>query len=265
MPLTLVAVERPEQDGGLVVDVDPRHVLIAARHRAAEAEPKRRQQLLQQAAGRIEDEAGADDDQAYAGAADLVGGALPLLDDLGPEILTGGRGLVHQALAAVSVVADRRLADQHPRLALQGRDRLHQVAGAGAAALHDRRLRFLGPALGDRLPDQVDHPVDLVECLGRGALHARLPAEPAHRGVGLAGPLGIPGQPDDLVPAGEQRVADGGAERPAGAADQDPHAGTVWKVPVWSLKRAMPALLASSTTAAATAGATSRLKTEGMM
>ena len=88
-------------------------------------------------------------------------------------------------------------------------------------------------------------------------------------------------EPDDLVSAGEKGVADRAADQPAGTGDEDSHqaageasgasAGpspfgfstTVEKVPVSSETRAIPSRRASSTTAAATAGATSRSKTPG--
>ena len=86
-------------------------------------------------------------------------------------------------------------------------------------------------------------------------------------GCAARGLVRVAGEADDLVAAGEQLVTERLADPAAGARDEDPHqvASTVAKVPVSSLSRAMPSRLASSTTAAATFGATSRLKTLGMM
>ena len=66
-------------------------------------------------------------------------------------------------------------------------------------------------------------------------------------------------RPTTVVAAGQQRVAERRADEAAGSGDEDLHAAsrltsTVEKVPVSSLKRAMPSRLASSTTASATFG-----------
>jgi hypothetical protein len=267
---------RPEDQPDLVVDVDPGHVLVAARDRPSDPELEGDEHLLQHAALGVEQKAAAVDHEADAGSLDLPRGRLPLDGDLGAESLARRSGLVDDVLPAVAVVADRRLADEDGGLALQRGDRLHEVAGRGHAALADPSLRLVGPALVDRLPDQVDDAVDLLEG-GRGrALHRRLPLVPAHLGVAAPGLLGVAGEPRHLVAAGQQRVADGGADRPARACHENPHGNgvpagqpagtsTAVKVPVSALNRAMPPRRASSTTAAATAGATSRLKTLGMM
>ena len=94
-------------------------------------------------------------------------------------------------------------------------------------------------------------------------------------GLVAAGSLRVAAEPDDLVAARQQRVADGRADQSACAGDKTrtvppsyPRRGAysiVEKVPVSSETRAMPSRRASSTTALATAGATSRSKTEGMM
>ena len=85
----------------------------------------------------------------------------------------------------------------------------------------------------------------------------------------------VAAQSDDLVAACEQRLADGGSDQAAGTGDENTHRkpltregfaySIVANVPVSSETRAIPARRASSTTALATAGATSRSKTEGMM
>ena len=88
--------------------------------------------------------------------------------------------------------------------------------------------------------------------------------------LGAARPARVAAEADDLVAAGQQRVTQRRADQAAGSGDEDLHelepgTSTVAKVPVSSLRRAMPSRLASSTTASATFGATSRLKTLGMM
>ena len=170
-------------------------------------------------------------DQAQADRLGLVRGALPLLDDLGVEAIAGGRGLVDDRLAAVPVEADRRLADQHPRLALQAGDRADQVAGPGAAALEDPLLRLVGPALVDLLAEQVDDAVDAVEGRGRGSFEGRLPGVPEDAGVGASRPLRVTRQADHCVASDQQRVAEGRPDEAAGAGDEDLH--RVSRRPPW--------------------------------
>ena len=135
----------------------------------------------------------------------------------------GRRGLVDERLAAVAVVADRRLADQRPRARVGGADRVDQVLGRPLAALADALLGGLGPALVDRLADQVDDAVDALEG-GRGrALGGGPPGVPGDGWIPLPRALGVAGQADDLVAAGQQRVADARAEKAAGTGDQYAH------------------------------------------
>ncbi len=233
--------------------------------------------LGQEAALRVEHVAGADDREAQPQPLRLARGRLPFAHDVGVEALAAGRVLVDERVAAVSVEPDRRLADQHTRPALEAGDRAEQVAGAGAAALEDALLCAVGPALVDLLAEQVDDAVDALEgCRGRPFQH-RLPAVPVDARARPARALAVPGQADDLVAAVKQGVAERRAEEAARSGDEDPHlvgtpftawdypTSTVENVPVSSLTRARPSRLASSTTASATFGATSRLKTLGMM
>ena len=92
----------------------------------------------------------------------------------------------------------------------------------------------------------------------------------------LAGLRRVAAEADDLVAARQQRVADRRSDQAGGAGDENSHQtrssthgqvgySIVEKVPVSSETRAIPSRRASSTTALATAGATSRSKTEGMM
>ena len=98
-------------------------------------------------------------------------------------------------------------------------------------------------------------------------------------GLVLPRPRRVAAEAGDLVAARQQRIADGRADQPGGAGDENSHRSPstyprvsprapysiVEKVPVSSETRAIPSRRASSTTALATAGATSRSKTEGMM
>ncbi len=117
-------------------------------------------------------------------------------------------------------------------------------------------------------PSRWTTPSTPVEGLCGRPFQGRLPAEPDDAGPGAAGALGVAGEADHLVAAGQQGVTQRRADQAAGSGDEDLHApggSTVAKVPVSSLCRAIPSRLASSTTASATFGATSRLNTLGMM
>ena len=80
---------------------------------------------------------------------------------------------------------------------------------------------------------------------------------------------GLRESPTTWSPRAVQRVADRPPDGAAGSGDEDLHGFApypiVANVPVSSVTLAIPAFLASATTAAATAGATSRSKTLGMM
>ena len=244
--------------------MDPGQVLAPAGDRPAEPELERQQELLQQAAALVEDRGGAGHHHSHPRALGLASLGLPVDADLGVERGSLRGVLVYDRVAAVAVVADRRLADQHLGARVGGRDRLHEVVRRLDAAVADAALGLLGPALVDLLPDHVDHAVDALQRLGRRTLEGRIPRVPGDRRVGLLRPLRVARQPDDLVAAREQRIADRRTDHPARACDQDPHS-TVAKLPVSSETRAIPAWRASSTTAFATAGATSRSNTLGMM
>ena len=88
-PVPGVAVERGEVEPDDVVDVDPRQVLLAAGDRAADAELEERQHLRQRAAALVEDDAGADGDDAQAEVGRAVRLALPDDADLGEEVVAG--------------------------------------------------------------------------------------------------------------------------------------------------------------------------------
>ena len=121
------------QQPDLVVAVDPGHVLTAAGERPAGAELEHRQELLQEAAAGIEQEAGAEDGNPEPRSFRDPCGVLPLDDELREPAVPGLGLLVDHRLAVVAVVADGRLADQHAR-----RHRgavVHEVLGRAQAAV----------------------------------------------------------------------------------------------------------------------------------
>src|SRR5207244_3625054 len=109
----LGVVDKPDEQRDLVVPVDPRHVLMPARDRAAQAEPERRQELAQEAARRVEHEPRAGDGDADARALGLARRRLPRRADPGVEARTGLAGLVDDRVPVVAVVAYGGLAVEH--------------------------------------------------------------------------------------------------------------------------------------------------------
>ncbi len=136
------------------------------------------EQLLEQAALLGQDQPGAHDHQPQV-ALGLLGGRLPVDDHARVEGRARSGGLVDDRLAAVAVVADRGLADHHPRARARRLDPLDQVAGRIDPARADAPLRLVGPALVERLAEQVDHGVGSLQRLRRRSLGLGIPGQPA--------------------------------------------------------------------------------------
>ena len=91
----------------LVVDVDPRHVLIAACERPAAAQLEDGKELLQEARLRLEDEAGANRRDANAALCGLGRACFPVGHHLREEVAAAGGVLVEDPVAVLqSVVPD---------------------------------------------------------------------------------------------------------------------------------------------------------------
>ena len=106
-------VEGPEEKADLVVDVDPRHELLAAGDRPADAELEGKKELLEQPALLGKDKPRPDDDCPRGDATGLTLGRFPILYDLGDEARLAGLGFLIEDLGAtITVVADRRLPDE---------------------------------------------------------------------------------------------------------------------------------------------------------
>ena len=175
---------------------------------------KRREQLLQEAVVRVEHEPGADDRDPHAELLRAASGGLPGDAHSGVERGARPRGLVHDRVAAVAVVADGRLAHERAGPRIGGAQGVDEVLCRPLAAVADPLLRLVGPALVDGLADQVDDGVDALEGRGRRALGRCVPRVPADGRVRAPGSLGIAAQADDLVAAGEQRVAEAEPRNP---------------------------------------------------
>ena len=147
----------------------------AAGERPADPELEREQELLQQAVVGIQHQPGADHDHPHPDLLGLARRCLPGDADLGVESGARSGGLVHDRLAAIAVVADGRLADQRLRARLGGADRIDEVLGRSHAAVADALLGSLGPALVERLADQVDDAIDSREGARRAGARRRDP------------------------------------------------------------------------------------------
>ena len=111
--------------------MDPRHELLAAGNRPADAELEGKEELLEQPALLGKDQPRPDDDGSRRDAACLALGRFPILYDLGDEARLAGLGFLIEDLgAAVTVVADRRLPDE-------------DIGFEAAASIPCRRLRVL--------------------------------------------------------------------------------------------------------------------------
>jgi hypothetical protein len=194
--------------------VDPRHVLVATRDRAADPEPEGEEQLLEQATFLGEHQAGPEDHDAVEELLGLTLRRLPVDWDLRREALAGRSLLVDDLAAAVPVVPDRRLPHEHARLGRGSLDALEQVARADDPALADPDLGLVGEPLVDLLADQVDDAVDALECRRRRGLGRRPPGVPGDGRVLRPRSPRIASQPHDLIAPRQQGVAEGRSDQP---------------------------------------------------
>src|SRR5215218_5148547 len=171
-----VAVERGEVDADDVVDVDPRHVLAAARDRAADAEPEEREHLRQRAAAAVEHDAGAHAHDAHAELLGCDGLALPRGADAREEVVARAGVLGDRLVAASAVVADRRRRDEHPGPRLGRAQAGDEVARSLLARLEQPALDRGGPAPAGVLAGEVDDAVASGERRRRRRLGLRSPA-----------------------------------------------------------------------------------------
>ena len=128
--------------------------------------------------------------------------------------------------------------------------------------------------LVDLLADQVDHPVHTLEA-PRRSLVGRVRSVPRDGRVGVTGLLWVAAEARDLLAPRQQCVVDGGSDQSSCTGDEYSHRNVLYPRRKRSVDgregagfldtRAIPSRRASSTTALATAGATSRSKTDGMM
>ena len=281
--------------------MDPGDVLVAAGHRAADAEPERRQHLRQRAAVAVEHDAGAHLRRRACRARGRRRRPPPTSTHTSRQEVAPRRGVLVERLFAVrAVVADRRGAEQHRR-------RLAELAIVRAPSPSTRlrvpstrlsriaRLALRAPALGDRLAGEVHDGVASGERRRRRRLAAAGPRRPHRPSPRLrARPLGVAREHRHLRAALAQRTRPARADqarrprdrharsrsliaqpltrgsRTRAAVDhlgagEAPATASPWAKPTSCPASAVPAARACSATAAATAGATSRLNTDGMM
>ena len=103
-------VDREADGAHLVRERDPRHPLLAGSEAGTEAEPAGQDEAREDALLRVEDDAGADVDDADAGVLGDPRRAFPPLAHRREEVLARRRGLVEHLVAAVAVVPDGRAA-----------------------------------------------------------------------------------------------------------------------------------------------------------
>ena len=159
--------------------MDPRDVLAPAGHRPADAEPKRRQHLLQRAAVAVEHDAGAHDaPRACRAPSPCAASASHSTHTCARKSLAGRRVLVQRLLAVRAVVADRRGADQRARARLGlPRAPASRLRVPVTRLSRIARLALRAPALGDVLAGQVhDRVAALQRRAGRG-LAQQVPGE----------------------------------------------------------------------------------------
>jgi hypothetical protein len=209
------------------VEVHPRDVLAAAGDGSADPEPEEREHLGERPARGRQDHAGArdhDPDARRRGGERLV---LPGDHDAGEEVVPGRRVLVELLVAPRAVEADRGLGDERSRTLL-GRNtdnRLDQRSRRPNARLADGLLGLVGPALRDRLAEQVHDGVGAGERgLGRRLVHRPRP------GVRLdliserpASAAGVARERNDLFASRQQRAHESATDRARGSADDDAH------------------------------------------
>ncbi len=265
--------------------------------RPAHAQLEGRQHLGQRAALAVEHHAGAHLRHPHAQAPGRVGLALPSGARLREEVPARGRVLVDRLVAASAVIADRRAAHQRLR-ALAGRQRFdaeHQVARPEHPAVADRPLGLIAPALRDVLARQMYDGIDARQRRPGSRFSLRVPSDRLDRPAACErslGPRRVAREDRHPLAALQERRHDPPPDQASRSAHRHPHARALpfaaqflegersptppplWGIPVslspWAKPTswpasALPLARACSATAAATAGATSRLKTDGTM
>ena len=206
--------------------MDPRHVLAAAGDRTADPELEERQHLRERAAARRQHDPGPRqrDPQLRVGLMRLV---LPGDDDLGQEIRPGRRALIERLVALRAVVTGGRLGDEHARTLTVGQrvERADQIARRQHARFPDPALGRVGPALRDRLAQQVHDRVRSAQRVGRRGRSQRIRPR-IDLGVGTedaAAALGVARKRHHGVAASVERRRQRHSDRSRRSGDHDSH------------------------------------------
>ncbi|CAB4952911.1 unannotated protein [freshwater metagenome] len=223
-------VQGGEEDADLVVDVDPRHILLPVAQPGPEAQAERPGHHGQRATLGGEHHAGPDEDDAHVVPLGAAGRGLPARREVAEEVV-GRRVLLRdERVARVAVEAGRRAAHERPGTVLRGGDRGDELLRRLDPRGLDPPLRRRRPALEHRLAGQVD---DRVAALDGGherrvdgpggRVAAGAPAhglDVAERGLRLRG---VAGQDGDPVAAGLQPCDEPRADQPGRSGDRDLH------------------------------------------
>ncbi len=156
-------LERRDEEGDEVVAVDPRHPLLPAAERAADAEPEGEEHLRKRPAPLAEDDPDPRADETDPSGRGAPGRVLPGHRRLGEKAGAGPARLGQLLVPAVPVEADGRSVDEHAGPPLRGPERRADLFGGPGPAPDDPGLRGRGPALGDRLPGEIDDGVGAVD------------------------------------------------------------------------------------------------------
>ena len=197
---------------------DPAPPLLAAPDAAAEPEAEREHEALERTASAREDEPLPQVDDADTGVPRRLRRCLPRLDDVGEEAVAPRRQLGQLVVAAVSVEADRRRANDHLRPWLQTRGCFGEQPRAPGARLEDPAFLRLGPPRAEVVPGEVDDRVDAGESVGIDRARLRIPPHLVRSGR-------LPADDAErLMPCTAKCRKQGRADQARTARDGHPHA-----------------------------------------
>ena len=202
-----------------VVQRDPAHVLPAIAQPAARPHAKGRQHFGQGSAGRTEDDAGPQAEDANAGIGGRRRGGLPLAADFGQKSFAGATGFVELFVASIAIETDGRSADPNERPRIERSQRAREQRGAFDAAVENPLLLSPRPAAGgDPFACQVDHRLAAGQPLDIDLAGGRIPRNVVRRWWARAY------QSVDLVPTGGEKRGQSRTDQSRRTRDGNPHA-----------------------------------------
>ena len=197
-----------------VLNVDPAHPLPTVSNLSADAHLEGRQHFAQRSTVRGQNDPGTHLDGADARMGCGLRRGLPLAANVGEKSSTGLAFLVQNFVATVTVVADRRTADEHFRLVFGSCQSFRQGGGSRDPAVAD--FCFLGfrPASDNAFTREMN---DCAES-GNHLRRNRLRRIPRNLIVACSCP---PHQARNAISAGSERRKKGGPDWPGNTTDED--------------------------------------------